>query len=292
MAISLEHLLSKVRLLHLRSKKLSTDMLGGDNSTSLKGRGMSFSEVREYQYGDDVRTIDWNVSARFNHPYIKLFEVEREMSVMLLIDISASTLFGTHGRSKQELVAELVATVAFSAARNNDKVGAVFFAEDVVQYFAPQKGRSHILRILNALLKIDATQYKASNVAKAYQSLTHMVKHRCMAFTISDMLCADYAQALALAARKHDVVGLHVYDIADKELPNIGMAHVQDLETQKILVVNTANADVRKKYTDHFLKQLETIKQTYSASGARCCSINTADDFTAQLQHFFSGKYA
>jgi uncharacterized protein (DUF58 family) len=292
MALSLESILSKVRLLNLKSRRLSTDMLSGDSRTSLKGRGMSFSEVREYQYGDDVRTIDWNVSARFNHPYIKLFEVEREMSVMLLVDVSASTLFGTRGRSKQELVAELAATIAFSAAKNNDKVGAIFFAADVVAYFAPHKGSSHILRILNALINIDPSARRSSNLSCAYQTLSQLVKHRCLTFTISDMLCTDYQQALKVAARKHDIVALQVYDIVDQQLPNIGVARLQDLETGELLSINTASAEVRAQYEKYFADQKDSTSKLHALAGARYCAINTADDFTSQLQYLFTGKHA
>ncbi|MFM2385502.1 MAG: hypothetical protein RL660_259 [Bacteroidota bacterium] len=292
MQLTVQDILSRIRLLNIKSKKHSTDLLAGDYSTAFKGRGMSFSEVRDYNYGDDVRAIDWNVSARFNHPYIKVFEVEREMCMMLLVDVSASTMFGTQGRSKQELIAELLATLAFSAAKTGDKVGAVFFAEEVLEYFPPQKGSAHLMRILTSFLAQDAKANTGSNITVALQHIAKLVKQRSVSFLLSDMHSKDYNNALRICARKHDLVGMHVYDTHDATLPNIGLLHVQDLETKKVMLVNTNSATVRTQYEQSFKAIQQTAKQHFLQAGARFVSINTNDNYHAQLHAFFRGLHA
>jgi uncharacterized protein (DUF58 family) len=292
MALTLQELTSRIRLIEIRSKKLSNHIFAGDYSTAFKGRGMSFSEVRDYQYGDDVRAIDWNVSARFNHPYIKVFEEEREMSMMLLIDVSASTLFGSQGKSKQDLIAELSATLAFSAAKNNDKVGAIFFGNDVVKYVPPKKGKSHILNILHTMLSIEPVQQSASNLAAALQVLNNISKQRSIAFIISDFYCGTFKEALQLVARKHDVVGIQLYDGLETTLPNVGLLQVQDLETKQYTIIDSSDAQVRASYANAHVQHTSTLATMLTNNGARHIAVNTVDDYTSQLHLFFKGKRA
>jgi uncharacterized protein (DUF58 family) len=292
MALTLQELTSRIRLIEIRSKKLSNHIFAGDYSTAFKGRGMSFSEVRDYQYGDDVRAIDWNVSARFNHPYIKVFEEEREISMMLLIDVSASTLFGTMGKSKQDLIAELSATLAFSAAKNNDKVGAIFFGSDVIKFVPPKKGKSHILNILHTMLSIEPVQQSASNLAAALQVLNNISKQRSIAFIISDFYCAAFKDALQLVARKHDLVGIQLHDALETNLPDIGLLQVQDLETKQYKIIDTSNTQVRNTYANAHKQHTTSIATLLHNSGARHLSINTMDDYTSELHLFFKGKRA
>ncbi|MFN2379678.1 MAG: DUF58 domain-containing protein, partial [Bacteroidales bacterium] len=240
-------LLKKVRRIEIRTRGLSRQVFAGEYHSAFKGRGISFSEVREYQFGDDIRSIDWNVTARFNHPYVKVFEEERELTVMLLIDVSGSGLFGTRGAWKREISTELAAVLAFSAIQNNDKIGVILFSDRVEKFIPPRKGRKHILRIIRELL--DFTPAGATtSLDEPLRYLTNAMKKRCTAFVISDFMAPDFEKSLRIASSKHDIAALRVYDNAERELPEIGLALINDPETGEDKWIDTSSRDVRDTY--------------------------------------------
>lgn len=282
-------MLKKVRQIEIKTKGLSNHIFSGEYHTAFKGRGMSFSEVREYQYGDDVRSIDWNVTARYANPHIKIFEEERELILMLLVDISASSLFGTY-QKKRDLITELCATLAFSALSNNDKVGVIFFSDQVEKFIAPKKGKSHILYIIRELLTIEARKGAGTNVEEAFRFLNNVIKKRSIAFILSDFLAADFKQSLQIAKKRHDIIGLQVYDQCDAEIPNIGLVKVQDSENGNELWLDTALPSLRTFYTQRFARKTAAIQETFKKSGADMISISTHEDFVKPLKGFFSKR--
>jgi uncharacterized protein (DUF58 family) len=285
--LTLAELTSKIRRIEIKSRTLSNHIFAGDYHTAFKGRGMSFSEVREYNYGDDVRAIDWNVSARFGHPFIKVFEEEREMVMMLMIDISNSNNFGTHTKTKRDLATEISATLAFSALKNNDKVGAIFFSDGVEKYIEPKKGRSHVLLILRTLLTIIPKKNTKTNIAQALQVLNNIAKRKAISFIISDFISTPFEKELQLSSRKHDVIGIHLYDIVDRELPNVGMIPVQDLESEAQYWVNTSNETVRKNNKLIFDTFMSTTKKMFAKANAGFMSMHTAQDYVKILHQYF-----
>lgn len=283
-------ILKRVRRIEIKTKGLSNHIFAGEYHSAFKGRGMSFSEVREYTPGDDVKTIDWNVTARFSHPFVKVFEEERELTVMLLVDISSSSLFGTQQRSKRELITELAAVVSFSAATNNDKVGVVFFSNKVEKYIPPKKGRSHILRIIRELIALEATETSNTDIQCALDFLNRVQKKRSITFLLSDFISKDYENALRLTARKHDLVGMQVYDKHDRELPALGLVQLTDAESRAEQWVDTDSKTVRNTYTAIFDQHKKYCRQAFSKSGASLLSMRTDEDYVKVLQGFFKGR--
>ena len=281
-----EALIKKVRELEIKSKRITTHLFTGEYHSAFKGKGMSFREVREYYAGDDIRFIDWNVSARFNHPFSKVFEEERELTVMLLIDISASNLFGTVAMQKKALITEIAAVLTFSAVSNNDKVGVIFFSDKVEKYIAPKKGRQHALYIVREMLTT-RPQKKGTNLDDAIKFFTRSVKQRSIAFLLSDFLTTGYDDDLKVIGNKHDVIGIKVYDKMDMQLPNAGLLQLKSAEDGNSKWVDSSNALVRFNYQQHFLKQSELSKNYFLKAGAELLHVRTDDDYVKILQQFF-----
>jgi len=281
-----EALLRKVRELEIKSKKITTHLFSGEYHSAFKGKGMSFREVREYYAGDDVRFIDWNVSARFSHPFTKVFEEERELTVMLMIDTSASNFFGTVARKKKDLIVEMAAVLTFSAVSNNDKVGVIFFSDRIEKFIAPKKGRQHALFIVRELLTVEAKQ-KGTNLDEAIKYFSRSVKQRSIAFLLSDFLTTGYDDDLKVIGNKHDVIGIRVYDKMDMQLPDAGLLQVQDAESGKSKWIDSGNAMVRYNYQQHFMNQSEACKNYFTKAGAELLHVRTDDDYVKILQKFF-----
>jgi uncharacterized protein (DUF58 family) len=283
-------ILKRVRRIEIKTKGLSNHIFAGEYHSTFKGRGMSFSEVREYTPGDDVKLIDWNVTARFSHPFIKVFEEERELTLMLVVDISSSSLFGTSQRLKRDLITELSAVLSFSATTNNDKVGVIFFSDKVDKFIPPKKGRSHILRIIRELISLEPKQTKTTNLRLALDYLNNVLKKRTITFVLSDFVSEPYESALQLAARKHDLVGIQVYDRYDRELPPAGLMQVIDAETQQMRWIDTNDTTVKKLYAQSFEKQRSYCIQSFRKSGASLLNVRTDEDYVKVLQSFFKAR--
>jgi uncharacterized protein (DUF58 family) len=295
-------ILKKVRELEIKSKRLTRHLFTGEYHSAFKGRGMSFREVREYAAGDDIRFIDWNVSARFNHPFSKLFEEERELTVILLVDISASSLFGTVHARKKDLITEVCAVLAFSAVNNNDKVGIIFFSDKVEAYIPPKKGREHVLYIVRQLLTIEPKR-KGTNLSEAIRFLTRTARQNAIVFLLSDFLDGDgnpavasrrepaFDEALKVAGKKHDVIGIKVYDKMDMQLPAIGMIEAEDAETGGRYWVDTSDYLVRSNYQQYFFNQTEQCKSIFQKAGSDLLHLRTDEDYVKILQRFFVGRH-
>lgn len=283
-------ILKKVRRIEIKTKGLSNHIFAGEYHSAFKGRGMSFSEVREYTHGDDVKNIDWNVTARFSTPFVKVFEEERELILMLLVDVSGSSLFGTQERSKRELITEISAVLSFAAATNNDKVGVIFFSDKVEQFIPPKKGRSHILRIIRELIALEPKQTNGTNVQVALEYLNKVQKKRSITFVLSDFVSQPYEKPLQLAARRHDLVGVHVYDKHDRELPKAGLIQVIDAETQQTNWLDTGSKSVRANYAHRFDEHKKYCIRSFRKSGAQLISMRTDEDYVKALQGFFKGR--
>ncbi len=282
-------LLKKVRKIEIKTRGLSHQIFAGEYHSAFKGRGMAFSEVREYQFGDDIRSIDWNVTARFNHPYVKIFEEERELTVMLVIDVSASKIFGTQNALKQELITELAAVLSFSAIQNNDKIGIIFFSDKIEKFIPPQKGRKHILRIIRELLDFNA-ENSETNIAEGLRYLTNAIKKRCTAFLISDFIDSGYADALRIASYKHDLIALRIFDVRETEIPPMGLIQLKDAETGKLSWIDTSNKKIRQAYRKWWLSMEETCKNTLRKSGVDFASISTNQDYVKPLMTLFKKR--
>ena len=284
--LTTEEILKKVRELEIKSKKITTHLFTGEYHSAFKGKGMSFREVREYYAGDDVRFIDWNVSARFNHTFTKVFEEERELTVMLLIDTSTSNLFGTVAMQKKDLITEIAALLTFSAISNNDKVGIIFFSDKLEKFIAPKKGRQHALYIVRELLRVRPRQ-NGTNLDEAIKFFSHAVKQKSIAFLLGDFLDKGYENDLKVIGNKHDVIGIKVYDKMDMQLPEAGLLHVQDAETGQNKWIDSSNALVRYQYQQHFLEQSEVCKNNFRKAGAELLHVRTDEDYVKVLQQFF-----
>ena len=282
-------LLKKVRKIEIKTKGISRHIFSGEYHSAFKGRGMSFSEVRSYQYGDDVRNIDWNVTARTGDPYVKIFEEERELTVMLLIDMSRSAFFGTKNQFKNEILTEICAILAFSAINNNDKVGVIFFSNRIEKYIPPKKGRSHILRIIRELIDFKP-QGRGTDIGKTLEYFNNVVKKRSICFLLSDFLDKDYEQALRIAARKHDIIGIQLTDPRELELPNVGLLRVEDAESGKIKWLDTASATVKAEYLKQFKDYREYSREAFVKTSADFVSINSEDDYVNELLKFFKRR--
>ncbi len=283
-------LLKKVRHIEIKTKGLSRNIFAGEYHSAFKGRGMAFSEVREYQYGDDVRDIDWNVTARYNRPYIKVFEEERELTVMLLVDVSASRNFGAVGKAKREMMAEVAATIAFSAIQNNDKIGMIFFSDKIEKFIPPKKGRKHILYIIRELIDFHP-ENSGTHVGMALEYMTNAIKKRCTTFLLSDFIdMADYSSALSIANRRHDVVAIQVYDHRESRLPDVGLIKMQDAERGGEQWIDTSSRTVRNRYAAWWDQRQETMLAALRKSGVDFASIATDDDFVIALMNLFKRR--
>lgn len=284
-----DDILKKVRKIEIKARGLSQQMFSGEYHSAFKGRGMAFSEVREYQYGDDVRNIDWNVTARLNHPYVKIFEEERELTVMLLVDVSGSHRFGTTSQYKSELIAEIAATLAFSAIHNNDKVGVVMFSDRIEKFIPPKKGSSHILRIIRELIDYEPVG-KGTDIAEALRYFTNVTKKRSTAFLLSDLYDDDYENALKIAAGKHDLVVLHIDDPREHTLPSMGLVSFRDLESGEIHWIDTSSREVRQSYSDYCRKYEELCETLFQKYGIDHTTITTGQDFVKPLISLFKRR--
>ncbi|RYY64371.1 MAG: DUF58 domain-containing protein [Chitinophagaceae bacterium] len=282
-------ILKKVRILEIKSKKLTSDLFTGEYHSAFKGRGMSFKEVREYAAGDDVRFIDWNVSARFGHPFSKLFEEERELTVMLLIDVSASSLFGTTNTNKREMATEIAAVLAFSAINNGDKVGAILYSDRIEKYIPPKKGRQQVLFLVRTLLTLEA-KGKGTDLDKALRYFNNTRRQSSISFVLSDFLDSNYADALRVVSNRHDVVGIKIYDRLDQTLPDVGLLEVEDLETGRRQLVDTGNAFVRYEYEQEFFKITEYANTQFKKAGSDLLHLRTDEDYVKVLQRFFISR--
>jgi uncharacterized protein (DUF58 family) len=282
-------LIKKIRKIEIKSRGLSNQIFSGEYHSAFKGRGMTFSEVREYQPGDDIRTIDWNVTARFNHPFVKVFEEEREMTVMLLIDISASQKFGTVTQLKKDLITELCATLAFSAIQNNDKIGVIFFTDIIEKFIPPKKGRSHILRIIRELLNFEPENRK-TDISQALRYFTNVIRKRSTAFLVSDFMTAGFEQPLKIAARKHDLIALRVSDKRESELPDVGLVKVQDNETGETRWIDTSDKQVRTLYNLRNREHEDWLRYVFKRSGVDTASIHTGQSYVQPLMTLFKRR--
>jgi uncharacterized protein (DUF58 family) len=283
-------LLKKVRKIEIKSRGLSNQIFSGEYHSAFKGRGMAFSEVREYMAGDDIRAIDWNVTARFNHPYIKVFEEEREMTVMLLVDVSASESFGTQKQLKKDLITELCAVLAFSAIQNNDKIGIVFFSDKIEKFIPPKKGKSHILLIIRELIEFSPDN-KQTNITQALQFFTNVIKKRCTAFLISDFIDkTDFSNALKIASKKHDTIALRIVDEREKTIPKMGLVKFLDAESGKEKWIDTNNSTLRKNFLIHAKERADKLNVIFNKSGVDVANINTGESYTKPLMNLFKQR--
>lgn len=283
-------LLKKVRKIEIKTRGLSSQVFSGEYHSAFKGRGMAFSEVREYTPGDDVRTIDWNVTARFSTPFVKVFEEERELSVVLMVDVSASGAFGTRSQMKQDMITELCAVVAFSASQNNDKIGVIFFSDKIEKFIPPKKGKSHVLRIIRELIEFKPENTK-TDLQVALKYMTNVIKKRSIVFLISDFYADNnYKDALKIAGKKHDLVALRILDKAEQELPDVGVIKLKDNESGKIIWVNTGDKEFRKQFSINQLKFEEELKDTFNRSGIDSTRIMTHENYVKPLMNLFKNR--
>ncbi|MBQ1697363.1 MAG: DUF58 domain-containing protein [Bacteroidales bacterium] len=283
-------IIKKVRKIEIKTRGLSTHLFAGEYHSAFKGRGMSFSEVREYQYGDDIRNIDWNVTARFDKPYIKVFEEERELTVIILVDVSGSLDFGSEETTKRDFVTEIAACLSFSAISNNDKIGVILFSDRIEKFIPPKKGRQHILRIIRELLTFEP-EGKGTDAAMALQYLTSVIKKRSTVFMISDFVCKDFSDALRIAGHKHDLLALNVYDKREVEdFPNVGLVYMQDAESGKKMLVDTSNSTVRENLKQAAKKRRENLANTFLRAGVQDVAIANGDDYVKPLIKLFKSR--
>lgn len=284
-----KELLKKVRKIEIKTRRLSDHIFGGEYHSTFKGRGMTFSEVRQYQFGDDVRNIDWNVTARYNEPYIKVFEEERELTMMLVVDVSGSGLFGTRENFKRDIITEIAATLAFSATSNNDKIGLILFSDRVELYIPPKKGRFHVLRIIRELLEFEP-QSRKTNLSTALEFLSGVMKKRAIVFVLSDFLTDGYQQTLKITSKRHDLTGIRIYDQRDGEIPNMGLVQFEDAETSKRLVVDTTSKTVRNNYARYYQDRVRYFEENFSRSGAGSLSSRVDESYVTKLLGYFKRR--
>jgi uncharacterized protein (DUF58 family) len=284
-------ILKKVRKIEIKTRGLSRQIFSGQYHSAFKGKGMAFSEVREYQYGDDIRNIDWNVTARFNHPFIKIFEEERELTVMLVIDVSGSNTFGTLSKLKEEQMTEIAAVLAFSAINNNDKVGVIFFSDKIEKFIPPKKGSTHILRIIRELIDFKAESHR-TDISVALQYLTNAIKKRCTVFVISDFMDQGFETAIRIAGNKHDLVALRIYDHRETELINVGMVKMSDNETGEQVWVDTARKSIREAYRNWWLDADKQVTTLFHKTGTDYTNIATNQDYVKPLIKLFKQREA
>lgn len=279
-------LLKRVRQVEIKTRGLSANIFAGEYHSAFKGRGMTFSEVREYQFGDDVRNIDWNVTARFNHPYIKVFEEERELTVVLLIDVSGSREFGTMSSLKKNMITEIAAVLAFSAIQNNDKIGAIFFSDHIEKFIPPQKGRKHILHIIRELINFEP-EHRETDIDGALKYLTNAIKKRCTAFLISDFMDEQFDDSILIASKKHDLVAMQVYDKREEELPNAGLIKFVDAENRQEKWIDSSDKKIRNAYHSNWKNRQDALKVLFNRSGVDAVSVRTDQDYVKALMQLF-----
>ncbi|MFC2098436.1 DUF58 domain-containing protein [Bacteroidota bacterium] len=282
-------LLKRVRKIEIKTRGLSKNIFAGEYHSAFKGRGMAFSEVREYQYGDDIRSVDWNVTARFNHPYIKIFEEERELTVILLVDVSGSRNFGTQTQLKKNMITEIAAVLSFSAIQNNDKIGVIMFSDQVEKFIPPKKGRQHILRIIRELINFQP-QSQGTNISEGLRYFTNAIKKRCTAFLISDFLDENYEEALRIANKRHDLIAMNIYDLRETELPRAGMVRLKDAETGKTAWIDTGSRKTRERYGEYWEKEYEKFRDLMLRTGLDSVSIRTDEDYVRPLMNLFKRR--
>lgn len=286
-----QELLKKVRRIEIKTRRLSNHLFSGEYHSNFKGRGMAFSEVRKYEYGDDIRAIDWNVTARLNEPYIKVFEEERELTLMLIVDISGSGSFGSKVQLKREMITEICATLSFSAIQNNDKVGLILFSDQVELFIPPKKGKTHTLRIIRELIEFEPKSTK-TNISEALRYFSGIQKKRAIAFVLSDFSDENYHDALKIMARKHDVTGIRIYDPREEDLPKLGLLPMRDLESQKIHWINTSSKKLRAEIKMKFQRSFKYFQNAFLKSGAGQISIRIDESYTSKLLGYFKQKSA
>lgn len=284
-----KELLKKVRKIEIKTRRLSDHVFGGEYHSTFKGRGMTFSEVRQYQFGDDVRNIDWNVTARYNEPYVKVFEEERELTMMLMVDVSGSQLFGTDEQFKNGVITEIAATLAFSATQNNDKIGLILFSDEIELYIPPKKGRSHVLRIIRELIEFEPKS-KKTDISGALKFLQNVMKKKAIVFILSDFIADAYKQTLKIVSGKHDVTGIRIYDKHEETIPNIGMVPMEDEETGELRLVNTASKKVRFGYEQFYNDKVNYYKDSFAKSGAGAISCRTNESYVKKLLGYFKRR--
>ncbi len=284
-----KELLKKVRKIEIKTRRLSDHVFGGEYHSTFKGRGMTFSEVRQYQFGDDVRAIDWNVTARYNEPFVKVFEEERELTLMLVVDVSGSEFFGTTQQFKRDVLTEIAATLSFSALQNNDKVGLLLFSDQLELFIPPKKGQSHILRIIRELLEFEPKS-KATDIANALAFLSGILKKKAIVFLLSDFMDEGYDKTLRIAAKKHDLTGIRVYDKLEEELPNLGIVPMVDSETKQTRLINTSSAKVRKQYAAFQNEKKEAFKQLFKLNGAGTIDCRLDESYVKKLLGYFKAR--
>lgn len=289
MELEATELFKRVRKIEIKTRGLSKNIFAGEYHSAFKGRGMAFSEVREYQYGDDIRNIDWNVTARFSHPFIKIFEEERELTVILLIDVSGSRNFGTQTQLKKNLITEIAAVLSFSAIQNNDKIGVILFSDRVEKFIPPKKGRQHILRIIRELIDY-RPQSQGTNISESLRYFSNAIKKRCTAFLISDFMDEDYEEALRIANKRHDLIALNIYDLRETELPSAGMIRMTDAETGKTIWVDTGSRRIRESYSDYWKKGQDNFQDLMMRTGLDSVSIRTDEDYVRPLMNLFKRR--
>jgi len=285
-----KELLKKVRKIEIKTRRLSDNLFGGEYHSAFKGRGMTFSEVRQYQFGDDVRNIDWNVTARYSEPFVKVFEEERELTLMLLVDISASEVFGSTHQFKNEIITEIAATLAFSALQNNDKIGIALFTNQIELYIPPKKGKSHVLRIIRELIEFKPKS-KKTNIEQALQFLANVQKKKAIAFVLSDFITDEnYESALKIAAKKHDLTGIRIYDQREEQIPNLGVIQTEDEESGETLLVDTSSKKVRVAYSKYYLEKVSFFQETFQKSGAGTMNCRVDESYVKKLMGYFKRR--
>ncbi len=284
-----KELLKKVRKIEIKTRRLSDHIFGGEYHSTFKGRGMTFSEVRQYQFGDDIRSIDWNVTARYNEPYVKVFEEERELTMMLLVDVSGSELFGTTNQFKNDIVTEISATLAFSALQNNDKIGLILFSDQVELFIPPKKGKTHVLRIIRELLEFKPKSNK-TDIAQALKYLTNVMKKKAIVFVLSDFIATDYERTLKITGNKHDVTGIRVYDEREQRIPNLGIVQMMDAETGSKQLVNTQSKKVRTAYANFHKESVTYFKETFTKSGCGVLDCRVDESYVKKLLGYFKRR--
>ncbi len=285
-----KELLKKVRKIEIKTRRLSDHIFGGEYHSTFKGRGMTFSEVRQYQFGDDVRNIDWNVTARYNEPFVKVFEEERELTMMLMVDISGSKLFGSVDQFKNEIATEIAATLAFSATQNNDKIGLILFSDVIELYIPPKKGRSHVLRIIRELIEFEPKS-KLTNISEALKFLSNVMKKKAIVFLLSDFITEDnYEHNLKISAGKHDITGIRIFDKREAEIPNLGMVQMEDEETGELVLVNTTSRSVRQNYSKYYNDKVDHYKDTFKKSGSGTIDCRVDESYVKKLLGYFKTR--
>lgn len=284
-----KELLKKVRKIEIKTRRLSDHVFGGEYHSTFKGRGMTFSEVRQYQFGDDVRNIDWNVTARYNEPYIKVFEEERELTMILMVDVSGSGQFGTFRQFKSEFITEIAATLAFSATQNNDKIGLILYSADVELYIPPKKGRSHVLRIIRELIEFKPKN-KQTDTAEALKFLSNVMKKKAIVFLLSDFIDSGYNHNLKIASGKHDITGIRVFDKNEAEIPNLGVVQMLDQETGTSTLVNTSSRKIRRIYAKQYLNQVNYFKDSFKKAGAGQLECRLDESYVKKLLGYFKQR--